>query len=56
MNMLLGVLAGSGITDLLESAGLDGIWPAILDYAARIVLVIIGFFIFKLIIKMILFL
>ena len=54
MNMLLGVLAGSGITDLLESAGLDGIWPAILDYAARIVLVIIGFFIFKLIIKMIL--
>jgi small conductance mechanosensitive channel len=54
MNMLLGVLAGSGISGLLESAGLDGIWPVVIDYAARIVLVIIGFFVFKLIIKLML--
>ena len=54
MNMMFGLAAGAGITDLLENAGLSGIWPGIIDYAARIVLVIIGFFIFKLIIKLIL--
>jgi len=54
MNILIGVLAGSGITGLLEAAGVSGVWSGILDYAARIIFVIIGFFIFKLIIMLIL--
>jgi len=54
MKFLIGLAASNGITNLLESAGLTGVWPAIIDYTARVVLVILGFFIFKLIIKLIL--
>lgn len=52
MKLLLGTMVGNGISGLVEKAGLSGIWPGIVDYAARILLVIIGFFIVKLIIKL----
>lgn len=54
MKILFGLAAAEGIAGVLEDAGLTGVWPAVIDYAARIVLVVIGFFIFKLIIRAIL--
>ncbi len=54
MKMLIGALVSGGVADILEKAGLSGIWPGVIEDAARILMVIIGFFIVKLIIKIIL--
>lgn len=54
MKLLLGTVISNGVSGILEEAGLSGIWPGIIDYAARILLVIIGFFVVKLIIKILL--
>lgn len=51
MNLIAGTSVSSGITGILEDAGLTGVWPEVIDYAVRVVLVIVGFFIFKLIIN-----
>ena len=54
MKMTIGTLVSNGVANMLEKAGLSGIWPGIIDYATRILLVVIGFFIVKLIIKIML--
>jgi len=54
MIMLIGNSLNGGVVDILEKAGMSGIWPGIIDYAARILMVIVGFFIVKLIIHLIL--
>lgn len=53
MNIMVAATGSGGITSLLQSAGLSGVWPSVIDYAARVLLIIVGFFICKLIIKLI---
>ncbi len=52
MHIMVAATVSGGITSMLQSAGLSEVWSLVIDYAARVLLVIAGFFICKLIIKL----